>query len=70
MNHAHQTVTGEDTRARVFLRRDLSREPTRAEVAAIKRDKNLKNRVTTAQIMEDFNSGREVSLFFDIRVSG
>lgn len=60
MSHALRTATGEHTRARVFLRRDLGREPTRAEVATIKRDRNLKSRVTAAQIMEDFNSGREV----------
>jgi hypothetical protein len=59
VNHALQTVTGEYTRARVSLRRDFDREPTRAEVAAIK-DRSLKNRVTATQIMEDFNSGREV----------
>ena len=60
VNHALRTNTGEQTRARVFLRRDLGREPTAAEVAEIQKDKSLKRRVTTAQITEDFNSGREV----------
>ena len=60
MKHAMKTRTGEQTRARVFLRRDLGREPTRAEVDKVKGDANLKNRVTAAQVMEDFNSGAEV----------
>ena len=64
MKHALGTSTGEQTRARVFLRRDLGREPTKAEVEATKKDKSLKDRVTTAQIMEDFNSGTEVFPFF------
>ena len=61
MKHALKTSTGEQTRARVFLRRDLGREPTRAEVDASKKDKSLKDRVTVAQIVEDFNSGTEAS---------
>ena len=60
VKHALKTNTGEQTRARVFLRRDLGREPTRAEVDAVKKDKSLKGRVTAAQIVEDFNSGTEV----------
>ena len=60
MNHALKTNTGEQTRARVFLRRELGREPTKAEVGATKKDKSLKGRVTVAHIMEDFNSGTEV----------
>ena len=64
MNHTLKTTTGEQTRARVFLRRELGREPTKAEVGAIKKDKSLKGRVTVAQVMEDFNSGTEVSPFF------
>ncbi|KAF9645825.1 hypothetical protein BDM02DRAFT_399723 [Thelephora ganbajun] len=64
VNHALQTTTGEQTRARVFLRRDLGREPTGAEVEVIKKDKSLKGRVTAAQVMEDFNSGAEVLLSF------
>ena len=69
MKHALKTSTGEQTRARVFLRRDLGREPTKAEVDATKKDKSLKDRVTMAQITEDLNSGVEVhpsfiSIFF------
>jgi hypothetical protein len=64
VNHAIKTSTGEQTRARVFLRRELGREPTKAEVGATKKGKNLKSQVTVAQIMEDFNSGAEVPLFF------
>lgn len=64
VNHALVTSTGEQTRARVFLRRNLGREPSATEVAAIKKDKSLKSRVTTVQIMEDFNSGREVFVSF------
>ena len=60
MNHALKTYTGEQTRARVFLRRNLGREPTRSEVDATKGDKSIKGRVTAAQIMQDFNSGNEV----------
>ena len=64
MKHALKTTTGEQTRARVFLRRDLGREPTKAEVVETKGDMSLKDRVTTAQVMEDFNSGAEVCTFF------
>lgn len=64
MNHALQVNTGEQTRARVFLRRDLGREPTDAEVDEIKKDNSLKGRITTAQVMEDLNSGIEVFLSF------
>jgi len=60
VNHAFKTYTGEQTRARVFLRRSLGREPSRAEVDATKGDKSIKGRVTAAQIMQDFNSGSEV----------
>lgn len=60
MNHALKTSTGEQTRARVFLRRELGREPTRTEVDATKKDKGLKSRVTAAQVTEDFNAGIEV----------
>ena len=60
VNHALKTYTGEQTRARVFLRRNLGREPTRGEVDATKGDKSIKGRVTAAQIMQDFNSGNEV----------
>ena len=60
MKHALKTNTGEQTRARVFLRRDLNREPSQAEVDQVKKDKSLKSRVTPAQIVEDFNSGTEV----------
>lgn len=59
VDHAIRTNTGEQTRARVFLRRELGREPTEKEVDAIKKDKSLKGRVTTAQIMADLNSGIE-----------
>jgi hypothetical protein len=64
VNHALKTSTGEQTRARVFLRRDLSKEPTRAEVEETKGDKSLKGRVTAAQVLGDFNSGREVRPVF------
>lgn len=60
VDHVLRIDTGEQTRARVFLRRELGREPTEEEVTAIKKDKSLKGRVTTAQVMEDFNSGVEV----------
>ena len=60
VDHALRTNTGEQTRARVFLRRELGREPTEKEVNAIKKDKSLKGRVTAAQIMGDLNSGIEV----------
>jgi len=69
VDHALKTNTGEQTRARVFLRRELGREPTKAEVGAIKKDKSLKGRVTVAQIMEDFNSGAEVPPLFHPHVS-
>ncbi|KAF9789763.1 hypothetical protein BJ322DRAFT_555503 [Thelephora terrestris] len=59
VNHALKVNTGEQTRARVFLRRNLGREPTSAEVEAIKKDDSLKGRVTAAQIMEDLDSGTE-----------
>lgn len=64
VNHALKTYTGEQTRARVFLRRNLGREPTRNEVDATKGDKSIKGRVTAAQIMQDFNSGNEVLVLF------
>ena len=70
VNHAIKTNTGDQTRARVFLRRDLGREPTKAEVKVAKKDKNLKSRVTVAQIMEDFDSGTEVLPSFILLVSG
>ena len=69
VNHALKTATGEQTRARVFLRRSLGREPTEDEVEATKKDKSLKGRITTAQVMEDFNSGIEVLPSFDISSS-
>lgn len=60
MNFALKAITGEQTRARVLLRRELGRGPTKAEVDAIKKDVSLKTQVTLAQVMEDFNSGKEV----------
>jgi len=64
VNHALKTYTGEQTRARVFLRRNLGREPNRTEVDATKGDKSIKGRVTAPQIMQDFNSGNEVLASF------
>lgn len=64
MNHALNTKTGEQTRARVFLRGESDREPTWAEVDVTKKDKSLKARLTAAQVMSDFNSGTEVLLPF------
>lgn len=60
MTHALKTSTGQQARARVFLRRNLGREPTGEEVTATKGDKSLKGRVTATQVLEDFNSGAEV----------
>lgn len=60
VQHARWTVHGGRTRARVFLRRLLGREPTRAEVAKREKDDSLKRLVTEFQITEDFNSGMEV----------
>lgn len=68
VKHALKTNTGEQTRARVLLRRDLGREPTRAEVEAVKKDKSLKGRVTAAQIVADFNSGTEVRPAFTFKL--
>ena len=64
VNHALKTYTGEQARARVFLRRNLGREPNKSEVDGTKGDKSIKGRVTAAQIMEDFDSGKEVCLSF------
>jgi len=60
VQQAHGTSHGGKTRARVFLRRQLDREPTQAEVAEREKDDSLKQLVTEFQIMEDFDSGVEV----------
>ena len=64
MNHALKHCNGEQTRARVFLRRKLGREPNKSEVDETMGDKSIKGRVTAAQITQDFNSGSEVRLSF------
>ena len=63
MNAVLKAGTGEQARARVFLRRELGRDPTKAEVDAIKKDNSLKSKITMAQVVEDFNSGKEVVSF-------
>lgn len=60
VDYALRTGTGKHTRARVFLRRSLGRKPELCEVNGIKKENDLKTKVTAAQIMEDFNSGEEV----------
>lgn len=60
VQQAHSISHGGKTRARVYLRRQLDREPTRAEVAEREKDDSLKKLVTEFQIMEDFDSGVEV----------
>jgi hypothetical protein len=68
VKYACSSASNRKIRARVFLRGRLGREPTQAEVTEHERDKSLAGNVTDCQIMDAFDSGKEVySLLFCCR---
>lgn len=63
LSYALTNGIGEQTRARVFLRQRLGREPAKAEVDDYGKDGSAQAEVTPAQMLEAFRSGAEVISF-------
>ncbi|KII83372.1 hypothetical protein PLICRDRAFT_127352 [Plicaturopsis crispa FD-325 SS-3] len=59
-NGIHNSIWGKRIRARIFLRKELHREPTDEEVEdAMSRNDSFKDNVSTAEIHEAYNIGYE-----------